>query len=747
MPSPVRKLYALSPAGAKLWEYSINGGSFYPDIYVVSPPVIALDGTIYISSNRRLIAIAANGIEKWHHDTGTILPEFSNVNGPAIDSNGIVYYGGVGEFGGESIYAVNPNGTLAWSFNTTSQIMNQPIITPDGKLVFGATDTRKIVVLKASGPAASTGWPLARHDAANTGSLPLGSILGEAPTITAIGDQTVAKDGTSGPIAFTIGDKETFPGFLTVTADSSNKTFVPNAKVVLGGGGANRTVTVSPATGQEGATTITVTVKDSEGQTATRAFNFATAIPKNDAPTITAISNQTTTPGQSTAQISFTVADNETAASFLLVTSSSSNKTLVPDANVFLGGTGGTRTVLVTTAAAQEGTTTITLTITDGGPGVATSASTSFTVTSTAVVNLAPTISSVGAQTTDKNTATTAAAFTVGDTETAVASLTVAGVSSNTTLVPNANIAFSGTGAARTVVVTSANNQVGTATITLTVVDGGSKTASTSFTLTVNQTAPTKGDFDADGKSDILFQDSDGYLAVWAMNGVTLKSASFLTPSNIGVTNYRIAGTGDFNHDDQEDILFQHKDGALAVWYMSGTSQTGAEALNPSNPGDKNWQVVGVADINKDGNADLVLQHTDVTLAVWYMKGINLTTAALLTPSTPGDKNWRVVGLGDFNGDGNQDLAFQHTDGTLAVWYMNGAALTQATLLTPSNPGDSKWRVIGVADRNGDGKVDLLFQHTDYSVAVWNMNGITLTSAQLLSPSNSGATWKAAGPK
>ncbi|MSU60946.1 MAG: VCBS repeat-containing protein, partial [Pedosphaera sp.] len=573
------------------------------------------------------------------------------------------------------------------------------------------------------------------------------SILGEAPTITAIADQTVAKDGTSGPITFTVGDKETFPGFLTVTVDSSNKTFVPNAKVVLGGSGSNRTVTVSPATGQEGTTTITVTVKDTEGQTGTRAFVFATAIPQNDAPTITAISNQTTTPGQSTAQISFTVADKETAASLLLVTSSSSNKTLVPDANVFLGGTGATRTVLVTTAAAQEGTTTITLTITDGGPGVAKSASTSFTVTSTAVVNLAPTLSSVSAQTTDKNTASTAASFTVGDTETAVASLTVAGVSSNTTLVPNANIAISGTGAARTVVVTPANNQVGTATITLTVVDGGSKTASTSFTLTVNQTAPTKGDFDADGKSDILFQDNDGYLAVWAMNGITLKSANFLTPSNIGDTNYRIAGTGDFNRDGQEDILFQHKDGTLAVWYMNGSTQTGAEVLNPSNPGDKNWQVAGVADIDKDGNADLVFQHTDGTLAVWYMNGINLTSAALPTPSTPGDKNWRVVGLGDFNADGKQDIAFQHTDGTLAVWYMNGAALTQATLTSPSNPGDSKWRVIGVADRNGDGKVDLLFQHTDYSVAVWNMNGITLTSAQLLSPSNSGATWKAAGPK
>jgi formylglycine-generating enzyme required for sulfatase activity len=78
----------------------------------------------------------------------------------------------------------------------------------------------------------------------------------------------------------------------------------------------------------------------------------------------------------------------------------------------------------------------------------------------------------------------------VGDAQTAAGSLIISGSSSNTTLVPNANIVFGGSGANRTVTVTPASSQTGTATITVTVSDG-SLSASDTFLLTVNSAAPT----------------------------------------------------------------------------------------------------------------------------------------------------------------------------------------------------------------------------------------------------------------
>jgi hypothetical protein len=131
--------------------------------------------------------------------------------------------------------------------------------------------------------------------------------------------------------------------------------------------------------------------------------------------------------------------------------------------------------------------------------------------------NTAPTIGAISNQTIAANAATAALAFTVGDTETAAASLTLNGTSSNTSLVPNANITFGGSGANRTVTVTPAANQSGTATITLTVSDG-SLTANATFTLTVTETLaswisnyPGVGsltaateDADADGLANLL---------------------------------------------------------------------------------------------------------------------------------------------------------------------------------------------------------------------------------------------------
>ena len=102
--------------------------------------------------------------------------------------------------------------------------------------------------------------------------------------------------------------------------------------------------------------------------------------------------------------------------------------------------------------------------------------------------NVPPTIGSVSNRTVNEGTGTGSIAFVVGDHETAASSLTVSGQSSNTTLVPNANIVFGGSGANRTVTVTPAANKLGTATITLTVNDG-TLTASRTFVLTVTGTA------------------------------------------------------------------------------------------------------------------------------------------------------------------------------------------------------------------------------------------------------------------
>ena len=116
-----------------------------------------------------------------------------------------------------------------------------------------------------------------------------------------------------------------------------------------------------------------------------------------------------------------------------------------------------------------------------------------FTVTVTAV-NDTPTIAPIAPVTTTEDTASAPVTFTIGDVETPATALTVTATSSNVALVPDANLVLSGTGADRTLVITPAADQAGTATITVTVSDGTASTPQT-FTVTVTAVndAPTLG--------------------------------------------------------------------------------------------------------------------------------------------------------------------------------------------------------------------------------------------------------------
>ncbi len=102
------------------------------------------------------------------------------------------------------------------------------------------------------------------------------------------------------------------------------------------------------------------------------------------------------------------------------------------------------------------------------------------------VVNSSPIISAISNQVTLEDVPTSAIGFVVGDAELAAGSLIVSGISSNTNLVPNANIVFGGSGSNRTVTITPAAHYYGSATITVSVSDGAA-TTNTSFLLTVNQ--------------------------------------------------------------------------------------------------------------------------------------------------------------------------------------------------------------------------------------------------------------------
>lgn len=309
------------------------------------------------------------------------------------------------------------------------------------------------------------------------------TVPSEPPTISNIPVQVIQKGGSLGPIPFTVSDGETFPDALIVLASSSNKAFLPEENILLGGSGMNRTVTVTNVANAEGASTITITVRDSEGMTNATSFLVTTPIRGQTLALISSITNHTTAMDTPTPAIPFKVGTLGTPTS-LAVIASSSNQTLVPDGNVHLSGTGENRVVTITPAKGQTGTTIITITVIatfPDSPGMSASASFALSVLSPAL-----TISSIPDQTSylgdQQNTILTFAI--VGD-ETDAASLTVVARSSNQILVPDTNIFLGRIGTNRTAYVLRALDQPGTTTITITATSPDGKSASTSFNWTV----------------------------------------------------------------------------------------------------------------------------------------------------------------------------------------------------------------------------------------------------------------------
>ena len=222
-------------------------------------------------------------------------------------------------------------------------------------------------------------------------------------------------------------------------------------------------------------------------------------------------------------------------------------------------------------------------------------------------------------------------------------------------------------------------------------------------------------DYNADGKSDILWRNTDGNAAIWLMNGLTLASGAGL---GVVPTSWTIAGVGDFDGDGKADILWRNTDGSAAIWLMNGTTQVSGAGLGvvPTS-----WTIDGVGDFDGDGKADILWRNTDGSAAIWLMNGDAVSGAGLGVVPT----SWTIAGVGDFDGDGKADILWRNTDGSAAIWLMNG--LTQA-----SGAGlgvvPTSWTIAGVGDFDGDGKTDILWRNTDGSAAIWLMNGTTFAS-------------------
>ena len=232
------------------------------------------------------------------------------------------------------------------------------------------------------------------------------------------------------------------------------------------------------------------------------------------------------------------------------------------------------------------------------------------------------------------------------------------------------------------------------------------------------------GDFNGDGRTDTLMRTSTGnlYESLTYPEGAHYFHWSGSFVRNVP-TNWSIAGTGDFNGDGRDDILWRRDDGALTNWLAVPqdpsfinfvSNDSAALSFVPTY-----WKVVGTGDFNGDGRSDIIWRRDDGAFTSWLAQpnGGFVSNDSKAWADVP--TYWTVVGTGDFNGDGKDDVLWRRDDGAFTAWLAQAGGGfvsndAHAWAVVPTN-----WHVVGTGDYNGDGRDDVLWRREDGALTNW----------------------------
>jgi VCBS repeat protein len=253
----------------------------------------------------------------------------------------------------------------------------------------------------------------------------------------------------------------------------------------------------------------------------------------------------------------------------------------------------------------------------------------------------------------------------------------------------------------------------------------------------------TPHDFYDSGTAAMLWRNGSG-LATWQMNGSSIATSGGVTYQGQALNpdaSWSVAGIADFNADGVADVLWRQNGGSLSLWQMSGSTVSAANTLTYNGSviaPDASWSIAGVGDFNADGEAAILWRGAGNSLSMWSMNGSTVTASNTVMYSgsalTP-DASWSVAGVGDFNGDGYTDVVWRQSSGALALWDMQGSTVTSSSAVTyqgSSLAPDASWSVAGVGDFNGDGAADMLWRQSSGALQLWQMNNASVTSSNAI---------------
>jgi hypothetical protein len=260
------------------------------------------------------------------------------------------------------------------------------------------------------------------------------------------------------------------------------------------------------------------------------------------------------------------------------------------------------------------------------------------------------------------------------------------------------------------------------------------------------------GDFNGDDRDDILLQSGNEEYSTLLLIGqpnnwsffedVTDITDLYAMNAEYWSAESHVLHVGDFNGDGLDDVVLQNIDEEGRTYFLQARMTSGENYFHSvvditdmfDMSGLKwsaNQQVLHVGDFNGDGCDDILLQNIAIdgntymlqgkptTASDYFYDAANITTLFHMSSSKWSDY-YRMLHIGDFNGDGCEDVLLQNRPGNYHSSYMlfgtsNGLFTDNQHISDKFNMTRSRWaaesHVVYVGDFNGDGCDDIFLQN------------------------------------